>query len=365
MEVEYLEITKIKPYLRNAKKHPEEQVKRIAASIKEFGFAQPLVVDKDNVLVIGHGRLLASQELGYTKVPVVRLDQLSDEQIKALRLADNRTNESEWDMPLLEDELKDIFDIDMTTFGFNLDFMDEDEEEAEEDEEDTRDPSCQHNVFENQDRMQFACRGFYGIPEMKPTQTTGEKMLRFMDWKEIEDPENYIAHFYYDDYKFINAWREPDKYLERLRKFKAVVSPDFSLYTDFPRALQILSCYRRQWCGAFWQYMGIDVIPDVVWGDRESFEYCFDGIPKNSTVAVSSVGVKNDETWNNKDGDMFKAGFDEMMERLNPTTVLWYGDYIEGCEGNIIRIPSYYAQKRELLNEMARAKKERNGERIE
>ena len=196
MEVEYIEINKIKPYLKNAKKHPEEQVKRIAASIKEFGYAQPLVVDKDNVLVIGHGRLLASKKLGISKVPIVRLDALTDEQIKALRLADNRTNESEWDMPLLEDELKDIFSIDMTDFGFNLDFMDEEDEDEEEKEIDDRDPSCQHNVFENQDRMQFACNGFYGMPEMRPTQTTGDKMLRFMDWKEVEDPENYIAHFY-------------------------------------------------------------------------------------------------------------------------------------------------------------------------
>lgn len=317
-------------------------------------------MDKNNVLVIGHGRLEASKKLGYGKVPVVRLDQLSDEQIKALRLADNRTNESEWDMSLLNEELSGIFEIDMEKFGFNLDFMDEDEE-AEPKEEDDRDPSCQHNVFENQDRMQFACTGFYGIPEMRPTQTTGEKMLRFMDWKDVDDHENYIAHFYYDDYKFIQAWRDPDKYIETLRKFKAVVSPDFSLYTDFPRALQILSCYRRQWCGAFWQYMGIDVIPDVVWGDKESFKYCFDGIPKHSTVAVSTVGVKRDEDWNNKSGNLFKAGYDEMMNRLEPTTILFYGDMIEGLEGNIIRVPSYYEQKREMLNQKAKEKK--NGQR--
>ena len=125
--------------------------------------------------------------------------------------------------------------------------------------------------------------------------------------------------------------------------------------------MQILSCYRRQWCGAFWQYEGIDVIPDVVWGDKESFSYCFDGIPKGGTVAVSTVGVKRDEEWNNEKNDLFKAGFDEMMTRLEPTTILFYGDMIEGLEGNIIRIPSYYEQKRELLNQMAKEKK--NGKR--
>lgn len=324
--------------------HPAEQVGRIANSIKEFGWQQPLVVDKNNVLVIGHGRLLAAKQLGLKEVPVVCADQLDDEQIKALRLADNKTAESAWDDGLLTLELNDILDIDMSQFGFDLD-LGEDDGVGNLEYDDPRDPSFQHNAFENQDRMQFPCTSFYGMPEMVATQTVGDKMLRFMDWKEVDDPENYIAHFYYDDYKFISAWREPDKYIERLRRFKAVVSPDFSLYTDFPRALQILSCYRRQWCGAFWQSQGLDVIPDVVWGDEESFAYCFDGIPKGGTVAVSSVGVKNDEEWNNKEGDMFRAGFDEMKKRLEPTTIIWYGAMIDGCEGNIIRVPSYYELK--------------------
>ena len=172
----------------------------------------------------------------------------------------------------------------------------------------------------------------------------------------VDDPENYIAHFYYDDYKFISAWREPDKYLDKLRKFKAVVSPDFSLYTDFPIALQILSCYRRQWVGAYWQMMGIDVIPDVVWGEKASFDFCFEGIPKGGTVAVSTVGVKNDKEWNNGLGTLFKDGYDEMLNRIEPKTILFYGDMIDGLEGNIIRIPSYYEQKRKILNARMEAK---------
>ena len=356
INTEYISIDKLKPYTKNARKHSKEDVEKIVNSIKEFGFNDPVGIwGKNNIIVEGHGRVMAAKELNIQEVPCIRLDHLTDEQRRAYTLAHNRTAEmSEWDTPILENELRDIFEINMEDFGFNLDFMDETDDDDTE--EDDRDPSCQHNVFENQDRMQFACRGFYGIPEMRPTQTTGDKMLRFMDWKEVDDPENYIAHFYYDDYKFISAWREPDKYLDRLRQFKAVVSPDFSLYTDFPRALQILSCYRRQWCGAFWQYEGIDVIPDVVWGDKESFEYCFDGIPRHSTVAVSTVGVKRDEEWNNEKNDLFKAGFDEMMNRLEPTTILFYGDMIEGLEGNIIRIPSYYEQKRDYLNEKKRIK---------
>lgn len=359
-------LPELKPYQNNPRKN-NAAIKPVMKSIQEFGFKIPIVCDSDGTIVCGHTRYAAAKRLKLKAVPCVIADDLNEEQIKAFRLVDNKTAEfAEWDFDLLNNELNDITDIDMTDFGFedpdlNFDeFTEEIESKPKVESNDSRDPSMQHNCFENQDLMQFPCVGFYGIPEMQPTQTTGDKMLRFMDWKEIDDPENYIAHFYYDDYKFIAAWREPDKYIEKLRKFKAVVSPDFSLYTDFPRALQILSCYRRQWCGAYWQHLGIDVIPDVVWGDKESFNFCFEGIPKHSTVAVSTVGVKNDKDWNNKIGNMFKAGYDEMLNRLEPTTILFYGDMIDGLEGNIIRIPSYYEQKRTLLNEMKRAK---NGKR--
>lgn len=343
MIIEMLSTAEIVPYRLNAKKHPPEQVDLIANSIREFGFQQPVVVDANNVLVIGHGRLAAAKKLGMKEVPAVRASALSEGQIRALRLADNKVAESEWDFKLLEEDLKGISDFDMGDFGFDLS-MDEGDDGNDRG-YDERDPSCQHNAFENQDLRQFPCTGFWGIPEMAPTHTVGDKMIRFMDWKECENPAEYITHFYYDDYKFINAWRNPDKYIDRLRQFKAVVSPDFSLYTDFPRALQILSCYRRQWCGAYWQSLGIDVIPDVVWGDKDSFAYCFDGIPAGGTVAVSTVGVARNKYWNGKEGDMFRDGYEEMMRRLEPETVIFYGDMIEGMPGNIIRVPSYYEEK--------------------
>lgn len=132
MKIETISVASIKPYKKNAKRHPDEQIERIARSIQEFGWQQPLVVDKDNVLVIGHGRLLAAKKLGIATVPCVMADELTDEQIKALRLADNKTNESEWDLDLLDLELDEIVNIDMSEFGFNYGFG---EDEPEEDEE--------------------------------------------------------------------------------------------------------------------------------------------------------------------------------------------------------------------------------------
>lgn len=124
MQIIDKDINEIKPYAKNAKKHPDEQVARIANSIREFGFRQPLVIDKNNVLVIGHGRLAAAKRLGYDTVPCLYADDLTDEQIKALRLADNKTNESDWDFDFLDVELDDITDIDMSQFGFDITTMD-------------------------------------------------------------------------------------------------------------------------------------------------------------------------------------------------------------------------------------------------
>lgn len=365
MNVEYFKTDVLIPYSGNAKKHPAEQVRLIANSIREFGFQQPIVVDKDNVVVIGHGRLLAAKRLKMAEVPVVKVENLSEDQIKALRLADNSVAESEWNLDLLAEEIADI-DLDMSDFGINLDFEDDaNDAESSGDDDDIFNKhirsAFQHNVFENQEIRQFTADNYYGIPSMYPTQTIGDKFLRFMDWNEVDDPENYIAHFYYDDIKFMQAWKNPDKYVDRLKKFKAVVAPDFSSYTDFPIVLQILGAYRRQWVGAYWQSLGLDVIPDCQWGNEETYKWCFEGIPKNATVAISSLGIKANKEFNGVDDSLFKKGFNEMMNRLSPTTILWYGDKIDGCEGNIIHIPSYYEQKRELLNKQKRAKE--NGKR--
>ena len=120
-QVEWLSPDELVPYEMNAKTHPAEQVRHIANSIKSFGWTQPIVVDENNVIIIGHGRLMAAKELMLDKVPVVRRDDLPEDQVNALRLADNKTNESPWDFSKLEQELAamDIAGVDMGKFGFD------------------------------------------------------------------------------------------------------------------------------------------------------------------------------------------------------------------------------------------------------
>ena len=125
LKIEYIPIEDIKPYKNNAKLHPEEQIQQIKNSILEFGFKDPIAIWNDTI-VEGHGRLLAAQELGYKELPVIRLDDLTDEQRKAYTLAHNKlTMNSDFDLDILTAELDDITDIDMSDFGFDLN-LDED-----------------------------------------------------------------------------------------------------------------------------------------------------------------------------------------------------------------------------------------------
>jgi site-specific DNA-methyltransferase (adenine-specific) len=121
MQIIEKSITEIKPYENNPRKN-DEAVEYVANSIKEFGFKVPIVIDKNGVIVAGHTRYKAAQELGLEKLPCIIADDLTEEQVKAFRLADNKAGElAEWDFDLLGEELDGIFDIDMSELGFDLD----------------------------------------------------------------------------------------------------------------------------------------------------------------------------------------------------------------------------------------------------
>lgn len=141
LKIEYIPIEDIKPYKNNAKLHPKEQIQQIKNSILEFGFKDPIAIWNDTI-VEGHGRLLAAQELGYKELPVIRLDDLTDEQRKAYTLAHNKlTMNSDFDLDILTAELDDITDIDMSDFGFDLDFDTDEPAEVVEDDYDEEPPA--------------------------------------------------------------------------------------------------------------------------------------------------------------------------------------------------------------------------------
>lgn len=133
MDIQTKKLAEIKPYERNPRKN-DEAVKYVAESIKQFGFKVPIVIDKDGIIVAGHTRYKAAKKLGLTEVPCVVADDLTDEQVKAFRLADNKVAEkAEWDFDLLDIELDGILDIDMESLGFEFEEEAEDTEVIEDD----------------------------------------------------------------------------------------------------------------------------------------------------------------------------------------------------------------------------------------
>lgn len=122
MQIEYknavpIPIEELTPYERNAKQHDDQQIDNIAESIRRFGFTQPIVIDRNKVVVIGHGRLAAAKRIGLEEVPCIQRDDLTEKQIRELRILDNKLNESPWDVELLTTDLQGL-DFD----GFTLEF---------------------------------------------------------------------------------------------------------------------------------------------------------------------------------------------------------------------------------------------------
>ena len=185
--------------------------------------------------------------------------------------------------------------------------------------------------------MLFDGAGQYGTPVIEPTQFDNAEFIGFNYARSAKNPEDKAVHFFLDDYQFNRVWTDPDRYIPMLQRFKYVLTPDFSLYTDFPKALQIYNHYRKHWLGAYWQLHGINVIPTIGWSNRDSFEWCFDGEPTQGVVAVSSVGTQVKKEAREK----FIEGYMEMVKRLQPTQIIFYGNVPDECKGNIVHIKQF------------------------
>ena len=199
--------------------------------------------------------------------------------------------------------------------------------------------------YENLERRIFEGVGPFGIPELKATQLDCEcEFIGFNNASKCRDRQDKGVHFFLDDYQFNRLWTSIDRYVPMLAQFRYVMTPDFSLYTDFPKAIQIYNHYRKHWVGAYLQDAGVKVIPTITWSTPDSYEWCFDGEPTGGTVAVSSVGCLNSKTRK----ALFLSGYQEMLDRLCPDTVLFYGNVPTECGGNIIHLRSFQEEMREV-----------------
>lgn len=185
-------------------------------------------------------------------------------------------------------------------------------------------------------------QGQYDIPIINPVELSEVPQFIGFNFARTEKRENIGLHFFCDDYQFKRIWEYPERYAQMCAKFPVVLSPDFSCFTDMPTILQIYSHFKKHLLGAWWQSQGINVVPTISWGDKSSFDWCFDGEPRNATVAVSSVGTQN--STNGKRN--FIRGYEAMIETLNPEKILFYGTIPSECEGNIIPVEAFQSKFR-------------------
>lgn len=198
--------------------------------------------------------------------------------------------------------------------------------------------------YENLQRRAYAGVRSYDIPPLAPAQirqtdVTSLSWISFNYAQGCKAPELHGMHFFVDDYQFTRLWNRPDAYLDMLARFACVCTPDFSTYADFPRAMQIYNHYRKHWLGAYWQDQGMTVIPTISWSDEDSFDWCFDGEPEGGAVAISSVGTQR----NSESKELFRLGYNEMLARLEPSLILFFGSVPSGLNNGpeIVRINTF------------------------
>lgn len=205
---------------------------------------------------------------------------------------------------------------------------------------------------ENLKKCNFFGNNKWNIPTIKGIDEFDEKVqfigFNYAKTCQKQQKTDFGVHFFLDDYQFNRLWNRPDKYIPLLSKFKYVLSPDFSMYTDYPKAMQMWKHYQKHWLGAYMELFGIKVIPTVGWSDKDSFKWCFDGEPRNSIVAVSSIGTQKDK----ESKQLFLEGYNKMLEVLKPTKILFWGNRPNEIDkSNVIHMGYIMDEKFKLMRE--------------
>lgn len=348
MKIKEVPIEELKPYKNNTKKHSKHQIEQLMKSIDlTKGLKQPIVIDKDNVIIAGHGRCEAAKNLGYKIVPCVVADDLTEDEIKLYRLLDNRYTSTEYDLSLEFEELKDI-ELDISEFEFSLDSLEleieHQEEKHQQNKEDTR--FSVRNIL-NLEKGQFTGTGKYDMPILEPVKELPEikEWISFNYVLSDKDPEGKAVHFFIDDYQFERIFNQPEKYVDKLRQYVCVATPDFSPYGDMPLITQMWNHYRKQWVGAWLQAHGVTVIPTIRCStDERSLEWYLDGIPKCGIVIMSSMWTGNESTI-----DISEKEYLTMKKKIKPKKVFIYGKDTGNMgispEDNVVYIANFTSKR--------------------
>lgn len=194
--------------------------------------------------------------------------------------------------------------------------------------------------------------GIYEMPIIKNNNYIPKDIIGF-NYAKTSKEKNVGIHFYLDDYQFERLWNRPEDYMDILKQYDCMFSPDFSLYIDMPMAMKIWNIYRSRLIGQYYQEQGIKVIPTLSWAEKETFSFCFDGILQGSIVSISTIGVKR-----NKEAlKIWKEGVDELIRRIKPSTILIYGGKVD-YDFEDIKVIYYQNKVIERMNKNGRKRSE-------
>lgn len=194
-------------------------------------------------------------------------------------------------------------------------------------------------------RNELKTTGKYQIPIIAKQKIDFDEisLLSYVNTKNADKENSYkTVHFFTHDWHFDKVYDNAYEEVEKLKQYYALLSPDFSMFVDMPIALQLYSVFKNRWCGAYWQSLGLKVIPTVSWGDERSFDFCFKGVEKGSTVAVCTYYRENDE-------QSFMLGYNKMLEVIQPSAILCYDEPFKAMKGNIKEyLPTTYEWTKNL-----------------
>jgi Domain of unknown function (DUF4417)/ParB-like nuclease domain len=329
MELVMRPVKALVPYARNSKEHPPEQVEEIARSMQEFGWTNPILLDGNNGVIAGHGRILAAQFLlragikslknlpDLNELPCIDLEHLSATQKRAYIIADNKlAANAPWNVEALKVELLDLkgigYDLSLTGFtsmevdsiGDGPDSIDDVSEELE-------------GAAALKTWMEFPSDHPYGLPAIRDdmlaplpaglkcfagqqvTPDDGESWYLWL-WRSDSlrglPRDRHVIGFYVDDYRFECLWEAPAKYVAKMLNMgtRIALGVNYSILGGWPLARQLWQLYRARWVTRYMQEAGIAIIPDMNFGDELTYQAGIHGFPRNAPcVSVQIQTVEN------------------------------------------------------------------------
>jgi hypothetical protein len=337
----------------NVRQHNPRNIGMIADSIGAVGVSRSGVIDEDGTILAGNGTFEALAQRGIKKVQVIETDGeewvvvqrsgLTDTQKRELSIADNRASDlATWDGALLKAQ-----DVDLTAFFSHKELsalrenqiFEQDNEEDNEEEEISEDPD-HINIYAYRVDAVFPSRSnAWDIPDLRADLLSAQVPHSIWAGQKVENAQDTlflwgtntfpreaqggVLGFYVDDKRFVTVWTHAVQIIEKMTSFGwgAVLSPDFSLWRNWPLSIQLFNLYRSRWCARYWQEAGIPIIPSLNWSDERTYDWAFKGIPKGTPVVSAQCRTLSGKD----DHGFFLQGILEGIRQIEPQKVLLYG----------------------------------------